>query len=34
MLELTDSLKRLLQETADRLKRHERRRFMAQTVAQ
>ena len=32
MLELTDSLKALLQETADRLKSHERRRFMAQTV--
>jgi len=34
MLELTDSLKRLLQETAERLKSHERRRFMAQTVAE
>lgn len=32
MLELTDSLKVLLQETAERLKGHERRRFMAQTV--
>jgi Rhodopirellula transposase DDE domain len=34
MLELTDSLKGLLQETAERLKGHERRRFMAQTVAE
>jgi hypothetical protein len=34
MLELTNSLKVLLQETADRLKGHERRRFMAQTVAE
>lgn len=34
MLELTDSLKRLLQETADHLKGHARRRFMAQTVAE
>jgi hypothetical protein len=34
MLELTDSLKSLLQETAARLKGHERRRFMAQTVAE
>lgn len=34
MLELTDSLKALLQETAERLKGHERRRFMAQTVAE
>jgi hypothetical protein len=34
MLELTDSLKVLLQETAERLKGHERRRFMAQTVAE
>lgn len=34
MLELTDSLKVLLQETATRLKGHERRRFMAQTVAE
>ncbi len=32
MLELTDSLKSLLQETVERLKGHERRRFMAQTV--
>lgn len=32
MLELTDSLKALLQETAERLRGHERRRFMAQTV--
>jgi hypothetical protein len=32
MLELTDSLKTLLQETAERLQGHERRRFMAQTV--
>lgn len=32
MLELTDSLKALLQETAERLNGHERRRFMAQTV--
>lgn len=34
MLELTDSLKILLQETAACLKGHERRRFMAQTVAE
>jgi hypothetical protein len=34
MLELTDSLKALVQETAERLKGHERRRFMAQTVAE
>lgn len=34
MLELTDSVKRLLQETADCLKGHERRRFMAQTVVE
>ena len=32
MLELTDGLKALLKETAKRLKSHERRRFMAQTV--
>jgi hypothetical protein len=32
MLELTDGLKALLKETAERLKGHERRRFMAQTV--
>lgn len=32
MLELTDSLKTLRQETAERLKGDERRRFMAQTV--
>ena len=32
MLELTDGLKILLKETAERLKGHERRRFMAQTV--
>lgn len=32
MLELTDSLKSLLMETADNLKGHQRRRFMAQTV--
>ncbi len=32
MLELTESLKALLQETAERLKGHERRRFIAQTV--
>jgi hypothetical protein len=32
MLELTDSLKTLLQQTANCLKGHERRRFMAQTV--
>ena len=32
MLELTDGLKVLLKETAERLKGHERRRFMAQTV--
>lgn len=32
MLQLTDSLKTLLQETAERLQGHERRRFMAQTV--
>jgi Rhodopirellula transposase DDE domain len=34
MLELTDSLKVLLQETAEHLQGHERRRFMAQTVAE
>jgi hypothetical protein len=34
MLELTDSLKVLLQETAACLKGHERRRFMAQTVSE
>lgn len=34
MLELTDSLKVLLQETAGHLQGHERRRFMAQTVAE
>jgi hypothetical protein len=32
MLELTDGLKALLKETAERLKGHERRRFMAKTV--
>lgn len=32
MLELTDSLKQLFQDTAERLKGHERRRFMAQVV--
>ena len=32
MLELTDSLKSLLIETANNLKGHQRRRFMAQTV--
>jgi hypothetical protein len=32
MLELTDGIKALLKETAERLKGHERRRFMAQTV--
>lgn len=32
MLELTDSLKSLLTETANNLKSHQRRRFMAQTV--
>jgi hypothetical protein len=32
MLELTDSLKALLQETGERLKGHERRRFMAHIV--
>lgn len=32
MLELTGGLKALLKETAERLKGHERRRFMAQTV--
>ena len=32
MLELTDSLKTLLMETANNLKGHQRRRFMAQTV--
>ena len=32
MLELTDSLKSLLIETAQNLKGHQRRRFMAQTV--
>ena len=31
-MELTDSLKALLRETVERLKGHERRRFMAQTV--
>ncbi len=34
MLELTDSLKVLFKETAARLRGHERRRFMAQTVAE
>jgi hypothetical protein len=34
MIELTDSLKVLFQETAARLQGHERRRFMAQTVAE
>jgi len=34
MLKLTDSLKVLLQETAEHLRSHERRRFMAQTVAE
>jgi len=34
MLELTDSLKAWLKEIAKRLKGHERRRFMAQTVEQ
>jgi len=34
MLELTGSLKVLLQETAEHLQGHERRRFMAQTVAE
>ena len=34
MLQLTDSLKVLLQETAEHLQGHERRRFMAQTVAE
>lgn len=34
MLKLTDSLKVLLQETAERLQGHERRRFMAQTVSE
>jgi hypothetical protein len=34
MLELTDSLKVLLKETAAHLKGHERRRFMAQTVTE
>ena len=32
MLELTEGIKALLRETAERLKGHERRRFMAQTV--
>jgi hypothetical protein len=32
MLELTDSIKTLLKETAKRLKGHQRRRFMAKTV--
>lgn len=32
MLDLTDSLKALLKETAEHLQGHERRRFMAQTV--
>ena len=32
MLELTEGIKALLTETAERLKGHERRRFMAQTV--
>ncbi len=32
MLELTDGLKALLKETANRLKGPERRRFMAQSV--
>ena len=32
MLQLTDSLKLLLVETASNLKGHQRRRFMAQTV--
>ena len=32
MLELTDSLKSLFMETANNLKGHKRRRFMAQTV--
>lgn len=34
MLKLTDSLKVLLKETAEHLQCHERRRFMAQTVAE
>jgi hypothetical protein len=34
MLELTNSLKVLLKETAERLQGHEKRRFMAQTVAE
>ncbi len=34
MLKLTDSLKVLLKETAECLQGHERRRFMAQTVAE
>ena len=34
MLHLTDSLKVLLQETAEHLHGHDRRRFMAQTVAE
>ena len=34
MLHLTDSLKVLLQETAEHLQGHDRRRFMAQTVAE
>ena len=32
MLELTDGIKALLKETGERLKGHERRRFMAKTV--
>jgi hypothetical protein len=32
MLELTDSFKSLLTETANNLKGHQRRRFMARTV--
>ena len=34
MLELTDSIKLLLTETANNLKGHQRRRFMAQTYVQ
>ena len=34
MLELTEGIKALLKETAERLKGHERRRFMAKTVAE
>jgi hypothetical protein len=34
MLELTDSLKALLQETGKRLKGHERRQFMAHISVQ